>query len=125
VLAATDSAGAPVLRRTTITSTADGYGAALDEEAAVSAGPASLLVHRHDEKLAGLHNAVVRGRLARTGVGWVLTPERVIEPVGRGPRDMVRTVQNCRAATKRYLDRRGLARPAIPWAEYRKLAGKR
>ncbi|MEU8614260.1 pyridoxamine 5'-phosphate oxidase family protein [Actinoplanes sp. NPDC048791] len=125
VLAATDSEGAPVLRRTTITSITDGYGVSLDEDERVAPGPASLLVHRHDEKLSALHNAVVRGRLARTGVGWVLTPEKAIEPMGRGPRDMVRTVRNCRAATKRYLDRRGLARPVIPWAEYRKLAGKR
>ncbi|GAA3962098.1 pyridoxamine 5'-phosphate oxidase family protein [Actinoplanes auranticolor] len=125
VLAATDRDGAPVLRRTTITSTADGYGIELDDDTAITPGTASLLVHRHDEKLSALHNAVLRGTLTRTGSGWVLAPERLIQPMGRGPRDMLRTVQSCRKATRRYLDRRGLARPVIPWAAYRELTGKR
>jgi len=124
VLAARDSAGAPVLLRTTVTGAEGGYLVA-PADAPIVPGPASLLVHRHDEKLAALHNAVVRGSLARTGAGWLLTPERLIEPAGRGPGDALRTLRNCRASTRRYLDRRGLDRPGIPWQAYRALAQTR
>lgn len=115
VLAAVDETGAPTLTRTTVTTTPDGYRPAVP----AGSGPASLLVHRHDDKLGNLHNAAVRGKLGTDGL---FRPERLIEPgdrQGGGPLEAVRTVRRLRAATDRYLAKRDLARPAIPWAAYR------
>ncbi len=100
----------------------DGYRVAVPDDVAVAAGPAGLLVHRHDQQLWGMHNANVRGRLEHRDGGWVLRPEQVVEPTARLHArlgDNVRTVRSCRAATVRYLGRRNLPRPRIPWAAYR------
>ncbi|MFI5930849.1 pyridoxamine 5'-phosphate oxidase family protein [Actinoplanes sp. NPDC051494] len=120
VLASLDAGGAPQLHRTAVADHPGG-GFAVDGGAAAP-GPASLLVHRHDEKLSALHNALVRGTLERDGDAWVLTPSGVTQPAGRGPADVVATMRRCRATTDRYLAKRQLARPVVPWAEYRALA---
>ncbi|WP_444951838.1 hypothetical protein [Micromonospora ureilytica] len=119
VLAARAASGAPTLVRTTVATTTDGYQVAPPALGPDMTGPASLLVHQHDERLSGLHNAVVLGSLDGDGL---LRPSRLIEPAGRqgaGPAETLRTMRALRGTTKRYLDRRGLARPTIPWAAYR------
>ncbi|MCM4081130.1 pyridoxamine 5'-phosphate oxidase family protein [Paractinoplanes hotanensis] len=119
VLAACDASGAPTLMRTTVTSTANGYQVAAPARFPDMTGPGSLLVHRHDDRLDNIHNAVVVGSLDDEGL---LRPSRLIEPAGRlggGPADLLRTMRNLRGTTNRYLDRRGLTRPAIPWPAYR------
>jgi hypothetical protein len=119
VLAARDSSGAPTLVRTTVATTQDGYLVAMPARLSDVSGPASLLVHRHDEHLDGLHNAVVVGSLDADGL---LRPSRLIEPAGRlgsGAVESLRTARALRRTTRRYLDRRGLARPSIPWPAYR------
>jgi len=124
VLGAVDAAGAPLLMRTTVTPVAEGFEVRAEPNAAVVAGPASLLVHEHDAKLSAAYTALVRGRLSELGGGrWLLVPDRVVEPIGTGrQRDAVRVSREARRATNRYLDRRGLERPRVPWGEYRKLA---
>jgi Pyridoxamine 5'-phosphate oxidase len=124
VLGAVDAAGAPLLMRTTVTPVAEGFEVRAEPDAAVLAGPASLLVHEHDEKLSAAYTALVRGRLSELGEGrWLLVPDRVVEPIGTGRvADALHLVRGGRRATTRYLDRRGLQRPRVPWAEYRKLA---
>ena len=124
VLGAVDAAGAPLLMRTTVTPVAEGFEVRAAPDAAVVAGPASLLVHRHDEKLSAAYTALVPGRLSELGEDrWLLVPDRVIEPIGTGlATDAVRLSRDARRATNRYLDRRGLKRPRVPWGEYRKLA---
>ena len=115
VLATVDDAGAPTLVRTTITATQDGYRPATE----AGAGPASLLVHQHDDGLDGIHNAVVRGNLGGDGL---LRPDRLIEPAGHrnaGALEALRTVRTLRAATDRYLAKRSLPRPPVPWPAYR------
>jgi hypothetical protein len=122
VLSARDATGGVVMARTTAEAAPDGYRVALPEGVAVVEGPASLLVHRHDDKLAKLHNASVRGVLAADGGGWVLRPERLVEPGARnraGLADPLRILRECRATTRRYLEKRGLERPRIPWPAYR------
>lgn len=122
VLAGVDSAGAPLLVRTTLTSVAGGYLAAVPDDVALVDGPASLLVHRHDDQLWNMHNASIRGTLKRGDDGWLLTPARLTEPAARhraSLADPIRTVRTCRAATKRYLAKRNWDRPAIPWSAYR------
>jgi hypothetical protein len=122
VLSARDKAGAVVMARTTMAPAAGGYRVAVPDGVVVAEGPASLLVHRHDGKLSKLHNASVRGMLAADGDGWLLRPERVVEPGARnraGLTDPLRILRACRASTRRYLERRNLQRPQVPWPAYR------
>ncbi|SFF81738.1 Pyridoxamine 5'-phosphate oxidase [Actinacidiphila alni] len=126
VLAARDASGAPRLVRTRTTPVPGGFGVDPGVERSIVPGPASLLVHRHDERLAGIRNALVRGELTRTPEGgWALLPERVIEPSGDGrPRDLVRTLLTCRRTAKSYLRRRNLERPRVDWPGFKALAAE-
>ncbi|BBH65688.1 hypothetical protein ACTI_23730 [Actinoplanes sp. OR16] len=127
VLTAVDAGGAPVLVRTTVSTADGGYRVDVPADVPVAAGPAGLLVHRHDDKLAALYNASVRGELVADEDGWLLRPERVVEPGARhrgGPLDQLRIVRETRAATRRYLDRRQWARPSVPWADYRAIRAR-
>ncbi|MEU4242817.1 pyridoxamine 5'-phosphate oxidase family protein [Actinoplanes sp. NPDC026619] len=120
VLASLDADGAPTLLRTTVAAEGGRYRVALPEDAQVAGGRASLLVHRHDDQLTNLHSAVVTGTLE----DGLLTPERLIEPAQRskaGLAEPIRIVRNTRATTKKYLAKRGLERPSIPWKAYREL----
>ena len=122
VLTARNRAGAVVMARTTVAPVEGGYRVAVPDGVAVSEGPASLLVHRHDDNLSKLHNASVRGMLAADGDEWLLRPERLVEPGVRnraGLTDPLRILRDCRATTRRYLERRGLERPQVPWPAYR------
>ncbi|WP_433793042.1 pyridoxamine 5'-phosphate oxidase family protein [Actinoplanes sp. CA-252034] len=127
VLTAVDKAGAPLLLRTTVSVASEGYRVDVPEDVPVAEGPAGLLVHRHDDRLWNLYNASVRGELVADGTGWLLKPDRLVEPGARhrgSPLDQLRVLRETRAATKRYLERRGLARPVIPWADYRAIRSR-
>ncbi|WP_262062778.1 pyridoxamine 5'-phosphate oxidase family protein [Streptomyces sp. STR69] len=122
VLAARDASGAPVLARTRPVPTEDGFAVEVPADCAATAGPASLLVHRHDERLNHMHNALVRGTLKAVDDGWLLVPAKVVEPMGTGrPTDAIRVLRDTRRATARYLERRGLARPRVRWDEFKAL----
>ncbi|GIM93775.1 pyridoxamine 5'-phosphate oxidase family protein [Paractinoplanes toevensis] len=125
VLAARDAAGAPTLLRTTVSADGGAYRVAVPDGHPVADGRASLLVHRHDAQLWNLHSAVVTGTLKSDADGGrLLTPDRLIEPAGGAKpslTDPIRTVRDCRATTKKYLAKRGLPRPRIPWKAYREL----
>ncbi|MFF3501880.1 pyridoxamine 5'-phosphate oxidase family protein [Streptomyces sp. NPDC003247] len=122
VLAARDASGAPVLARTRPVPGDAGFAVEVPSDCAVAPGPASLLVHRHDERLNRMENALVRGELERTGAGWSLVPAKVVQPMGSGrPSDALRVLRRTKRATDRYLERRGLPRPAVRWSEFRAL----
>lgn len=120
VFAARNADGGVELARAIPQPADDGYvvGAAPDTD--VVDGPASLLVHRHNDKLAKMSYALVRGRIWRLGTGadWFFSPDRVVRPTG----SPLRTLRDARAASARYLSTRSLPRPAIPWDQYRALA---
>ena len=79
-------------------------------------GPASLLCHSHDENLWNLKAFLVRGQIEPADGGWVFRPQKFIPGAGMGgPLGDLRAVVEARRAAKRYLTKRGLARPAIPW----------
>ncbi|MEU1181125.1 pyridoxamine 5'-phosphate oxidase family protein [Streptomyces sp. NPDC005820] len=125
VLAARDASGAPVLARTRPVPADGGFAVPVPADCAASPGPASLLVHRHDEKINRMQNALVRGELRRAGESWLLVPERVVEPMGSGrPTDAFKVLGHTGRATARYLERRGLTRPAVQWAEFRALVAQ-
>ncbi|WP_455681736.1 pyridoxamine 5'-phosphate oxidase family protein [Streptomyces vinaceus] len=122
VLAALDATGAPLLARTRPRPTPAGYLVDVPSDCAVERGPASLLVHRHDERLNHMYNASVRGDLRRTDEGWLLVPSVVVEPMGSGrPTDAFRVLRHTKRSTDRYLERRGLSRPTVQWDRFRAL----
>ncbi len=90
----------------------------------LKSGPASLLWHRHDDRLWKLNSFAVRGQLLEENKGWVIRPELFIPGVGIGGwRSYVRFLVNGRRTTRRYLERRGLPRPKFNWDEWDALMG--
>ena len=101
-----DPAGAEVLR------------VQLPADTPLQPGSASLLCHKHDENLWHLKSFLVRGVLGRDERGWKLEPMRFIPGAGIGGLPaMVRFFTSSRKNAARYLNKRGLARPRIPWDE--------
>ncbi|WKE68505.1 pyridoxamine 5'-phosphate oxidase family protein [Streptomyces sp. WP-1] len=123
VLGAGDATRAPLLARVRPRITTDGFSIPATALEGAEPGRASLLVHRHDELLNGMHNALICGELVSRDDEWTLIPERVVEPSGSGgPRDAFRTLRTARRSTSRYLRARGLARPRVQWDRFQDLA---
>ena len=120
VFAARDARGGITLARAVPQPADGGYLVAAAPDADMVDGPASLLVHRHDDKLSKLRMALVRGQISRLGTDadWFFTPGRVVRPAD----SPLRALRDVRAATARYLSTRSLPRPAVPWDQYRTLA---
>jgi hypothetical protein len=88
----------------------------LPAETPLQDGPASLLCHRHDENLWKLKSFLVRGTLSQDEKGWKFEPLRFIPGAGIGGLPAtVRFFTGSRRNAARYLKKRGLARPRIPW----------
>ncbi|ONI75367.1 hypothetical protein ALI144C_40840 [Actinosynnema sp. ALI-1.44] len=113
VLGGRTATGEPVLVRVRPEPTGTGY--RVTPDVPVEPGPASLLVHSHDELIDNLRLALVRGRL--TGDSFV--PSRVVNPIGSN----WAVLRQGRRNTRDYLRRRGLARPKVDWAAFAALAG--
>ncbi|MBP2328019.1 hypothetical protein JOF56_008404 [Kibdelosporangium banguiense] len=118
VLSARDPEGAPVLARVHPQPGMTGYHVDIPDDITVTSGPASLLVHRHDDKLANLRFALVRGSLADIDGQWQLTPTQVVDPASSA----LRTLRRTQRSTREYLRRRNLPRPRIDWAEFAAVA---
>lgn len=114
VLGARDPDGAPVLARVHPEPGESAYRLDVPGDLTTVAGPASLLVHRHDDKLADLRMALVRGHLADDDGDWWFTPAQVIDPA----RTAVSTLRRTRRSARAYLRRRGLPRPRVDWAAF-------
>lgn len=85
-------------------------------EAGIQSGPAGLLCHSHDERLWNLKSFGVHGHLEQQADGWVFHPRRFIPGMSvGGPLRDLRTLINARRVTRRYLEKRSLPRPTIPW----------
>jgi hypothetical protein len=81
-------------------------------------GPASLLCHSHDENLWNLKSFLVRGELSRDARGLSLRPLKFVPGAGiGGPIGVLRFFTGSRRTARRYLERRELPRPRIPWEE--------
>jgi Pyridoxamine 5'-phosphate oxidase len=120
VLAAREADGGIALARVVPQPVDGGYAVATEDGTPLASGPASLLVHRHDDQLAGVRFALVRGRITPSAAAgeWLLRPDRLVRPAG----SPLRVLRDARASATRYLRSRGLERPAVPWEAYRSLA---
>jgi hypothetical protein len=89
-------------------------------------GPASLLCHRHNHLLWDLRSFMVRGNLEPAGgETWLFRPTRFVSGVGVGGlAGMIRFGLAKRRAARRYLERRGLARPRIDWVQLKALQAR-
>jgi len=89
-------------------------------------GPASLLCHGHNQLLWDLRSFMVRGTLEpASGETWLFRPTRLVPGIGIGGlAGMVRFALAKRRTARRYLERRGLARPRIDWAQLKAVQAK-
>jgi len=119
VLTAFDEQGSPTLVRVRPTADPANRSFSIETDASLRPGRASLLCHSHDEDLWTLRSFVVAGELSKDGEAWNLQPDRFI-PGGAdklGPIAMIKIIRQLRGTARRYLERRGLARPRIPWQD--------
>jgi len=89
----------------------------LDVPAWLSAapGPASLMSHRHDEKLWHLAGFLARGALEADGTGWLFRPTKYVTFGATSPAGIVAFVRSTRRAARADLQRRQTPPPPIPW----------
>lgn len=130
VLATVAGDAPPVLRRVrpqAVPSTGTLLLAGADLAHVADATSANLLVHGHDDQLGRLRQSGLVGTLETRDEHVVLRPTRLLAGAGAEsttPLSLARTLRRLRGTTQRYLDHRGLSRPSVPWAEYRRLAGR-
>lgn len=103
----------------------NGHGAiclALPEWVDFAPAPASLLCHRHDERLWNLRSFVLRGSLERDAKGWLLKPREFVPGMGvDGILGWLRFIRDARLRTIRYLRRHNQAWPSVDWKEIEEL----
>ena len=81
----------------------------------IKQGRAGLLWHKHNEQIFDMSSFGVRGSLQRDEKGWYVLPERHIPGAGLAITDLLNMVRDGRRTAKKYLAKRGLPRPKIPW----------
>lgn len=86
-------------------------------------GPASLMCHSHDEFLWELKSFLVRGNLEIEGAVWGFYPSKYVKSGASSSRpiDQIKGLMNARATAKKYLEKRGIPRPKIPWNDLKLL----
>jgi hypothetical protein len=89
-------------------------------------GPASILCHAHNRLLWDLRSFLIRGTLEPAGgEAWLFHPTRFVPGIGIGGLPgMVRFTLAKRRTARRYLERRGMARPTIDWAQLKALQAR-
>lgn len=93
-------------------------GLVIEDPYPVSPGPASLLYHRHDERLWKLRSCLITGELSVEADHWILRPTRFVPGMGVGGLlSYFRLLVNGRRTASRYLAVRNLARPRPAWDE--------
>lgn len=87
----------------------------------IESGPASLLCHKHDEKIWNLKSFIVRGSLERSDGEWLFRPKKFVSGVEGGVIGNLKFVRNGRRVAKNYLKKRQLERPVVPWEKINKI----
>lgn len=89
------------------------------------AGPASILCHSHNLFLWNLRSFLVRGSLEMADGSYLFRPARFVPGMGVGGiPGMIRFATSKRQTAGRYLERRGLARPRVEWAQLKALQAR-
>jgi hypothetical protein len=83
-----------------------------DELGALEAGPANLLCHYHDERMWKIRTVHVKGRLEKRDGAWVFASTSFSAP---SRLQVFSFVTGARTSAQKYLDKRGLKRPAVNW----------
>lgn len=97
----------------------------LTDNTHIQPGAAGLLCHSHDDLLWNLKSFLVTGHLQRDQNGWVFQPAKFIPGDGlSGSIGEVKMLISCRNTANRYLKKRGLPRPKIPWTDLKSLREK-
>jgi len=81
----------------------------------IKQGRAGILWHKHNEQIFNMSSFGVRGSLQRDERGWYVLPKRHIPGAGLAITDLLNMVRDGRRTAKKYLAKRGLPRPKIPW----------
>jgi hypothetical protein len=81
-------------------------------------GPANVLAHSHDEKMWHLNMIQVKGRLERRGDSWVFQSTKFDAPAKLA---FVQFLRSNSTAAQKYLDKRGLPRPAVNWSAVKEI----
>jgi len=87
----------------------------ISRESPIQPGPASILCHRHNDKLWGMKSFLIRGHLERDGGSWLFTPDRFI-PGMSAPWTMASGLLRARRRANRQLARSDQTKPKIDWA---------
>jgi hypothetical protein len=82
---------------------------------------ANILCHYHDDKMWHLDTAQVKGELRRQGDGWVFISEKFTPQSRWQAVSFLSFLKGARTAAQKYLDKRGLTRPAVNWAAVEEL----
>ena len=87
----------------------------LPDTLGVTAGPANLLCHYHDDKLWNLTAVQIKGRLEQRWGAWIFVSTAFTPPARGQISTLWQFAKRARAAAKNYLEKRGLERPAVNW----------
>lgn len=90
----------------------------LSETLRPAEGRAGLLCHSHDEKLWNLKMLQVKGELRSEDGSWVFVTTEFTPPSKLA---MVDFIRNARSSAQKYLDKRGLPRPEVNWAQIKEI----
>jgi hypothetical protein len=81
-------------------------------------GPANLLCHYHDEKMWNIKAIQIKGRIEKRNSGWVFQSTVFNAPSKLA---MVSALRGASTSAQKYLDKRGLTRPAVNWVAIREI----
>ena len=82
-------------------------------------------MHSHTDQLWDLRSYLVRGQLKPEGERWVFSPETYTPGAGvTGLGGYVTFLRTSRRNADRYLKKRNLPRPAIPWDQINEVKPK-
>lgn len=118
VVAGFDSDGRPVSARVGVKVEEPGRVLTMDDPYPAQVGQASVLFHRHDDRLWKLRSCLIIGILRHEDGRWLFEPDRFVPGMGiGGPLSYMRLLVNGRKTAARYLAARGLDRPEAAWGE--------
>lgn len=81
-------------------------------------GPANLMCHYHDEKMGKLRAILIKGRVENRDGAWVFVSTAFSPPSKLQVFSFLKAI---RVSAQKYLDKRGLKRPAVNWVAVREI----